>query len=229
MRIDKPGPGNGWRPSSSGSMPRVRPTRRTSSLNSIRSGSITFSFIKSGSPPTLWCDLMVAEGPFTETDSITSGYMVPCPSHFTSVSWCASSSKTSMKTRPMVLRLVSGSSIPASWERKRSEASTPFTFSPMSLYWCSTFANSSLRSKPLFTKIQYRLSPMALFSNTAATVESTPPERPSTTLSLPIFSFSSATISSTNEDGVKLCATPAIFTRKFSSILVPSVLWYTSG
>jgi len=37
------------------------------------SGSTTFRCIFSGNPPTLWCDFMVAEGPFTETDSITSG------------------------------------------------------------------------------------------------------------------------------------------------------------
>jgi hypothetical protein len=32
-----------------------------------------------GRPPTLWCDLMVADGPLYEIDSITSGYSVPYP------------------------------------------------------------------------------------------------------------------------------------------------------
>ena len=32
----------------------------------------------SGRPPTLWCVLIVAEGPRALTDSITSGYKVPC-------------------------------------------------------------------------------------------------------------------------------------------------------
>ena len=56
-----------------GEAPSWRPTARTSSLNSSRSGSISSSFIRSGRPPTLWCVLIVADGPRTETDSITSG------------------------------------------------------------------------------------------------------------------------------------------------------------
>ena len=53
--------------------PSSRPSARTSSLNSSRSGSTSLSFISSGSPPTLWWLLMVADGPLNETDSITSG------------------------------------------------------------------------------------------------------------------------------------------------------------
>ncbi len=64
---------------------------------------------------------------------------------------------------------------------------------------------------------------MALFNKTAATVESTPPDKPKTTLSVPIFSFISATISSTKAFGVKFCGTSAIFTKKFSNICFPSV------
>ena len=54
-------------------MPRSRPTARTSSLNSSRSGSTSVKRIRSGRPPTLWWLLMTAEGPRTETDSMTSG------------------------------------------------------------------------------------------------------------------------------------------------------------
>ena len=36
-------------------------------------------FMRAGRPPTLWCDLMVTDGPpVKDTDSITSGYSVPC-------------------------------------------------------------------------------------------------------------------------------------------------------
>ena len=74
IRIAKPGPGKGWRPNNSASIPKVAPTLRTSSLNNMRKGSTICNFIKSGKPPTLWCDFIVAEGPpVTETDSITSG------------------------------------------------------------------------------------------------------------------------------------------------------------
>ena len=45
----------------------------TSSLKSSRSGSISFRFIFSGRPPTLWCDFIVTDEPRSETDSITSG------------------------------------------------------------------------------------------------------------------------------------------------------------
>src|ERR1700738_1696566 len=53
---------------------KTRARARTSSLNSSRKGSTSFMFIRSGKPPTLWCDLMVTDGPpVNETLSITSG------------------------------------------------------------------------------------------------------------------------------------------------------------
>ena len=54
---------------------RRRPAR-TSSLNSVRSGSTSSNFRSSGSPPTLWWDLMLAV-PVPPPDSTTSGYRVP--------------------------------------------------------------------------------------------------------------------------------------------------------
>ena len=47
------------------------PTWRTSSLNSVRSGSTSSNSRSSGRPPTLWCDLIVA-APLEPPDSITS-------------------------------------------------------------------------------------------------------------------------------------------------------------
>ena len=129
--------------------------------------------------------------------------MVPCANQDTSSIIFDSSSKTSIKTLPIILRLVSGSSTPANSLKKRSEASTPFTFKPISLYWCKTLSNSFLRSNPLLTKMQYKFLPMALCNKTAATVESTPPESPRTTLSFCTFSCKSFTQSSTKAFGVK--------------------------
>jgi len=77
--------------------------------------------------------------------------------------------------------------------------------------------------------MQCKFSPMALCNNTAATVESTPPDNPKITLSFPILSLNSATVVSTKESGVHVCDTPAIFTKKFSNNFLPSVEWYTSG
>src|SRR4029453_16612272 len=73
-RIARPGPGNGWRRIMVSGRPSSRPKARTSSLNSSRSGSTSFSFMRSGRPPTLWWLLMVTEGaPGKETLSLTSG------------------------------------------------------------------------------------------------------------------------------------------------------------
>src|ERR1035437_4925302 len=99
----------------------------------------------------------------------------------------------------------------------------------MCLYDSSTFSNSSLRNKPLSTKMQYKFLPIALCNNTAAMLESTPPLKPNTTLSLPIFCFKLFTEVSTNESGVQFAAQPQIFKQKFFSKIPPSVEWYTSG
>ena len=61
-------------PTISSGRPSSRPTWRTSSLNSSRSGSSSANGSRSGSPPTLWWVLMVTEGPpCGESDSMTSG------------------------------------------------------------------------------------------------------------------------------------------------------------
>ena len=55
----------------------------------------------------------------------------------------------------------------------------------MSLKVCCTFSASSFLSTPLFTKMQVSCLPMALCTSTAATEESTPPDRPQTAWLLP--------------------------------------------
>jgi hypothetical protein len=45
MRMARPGPGNGWRPTKASGRPSSTPRARTSSLNSSRRGSTSFSFI----------------------------------------------------------------------------------------------------------------------------------------------------------------------------------------
>src|SRR6185369_10629006 len=63
MRMARPGPGNGCRPTISSGRPSSRPTCRTSSLNSSRSGSSSWNGSRSGNPPTLWWVLMVPDAP----------------------------------------------------------------------------------------------------------------------------------------------------------------------
>jgi hypothetical protein len=69
-----PGVGNGWRPTRLSGRPNSRPSARTSSLKSSRSGSTSCMRMRAGKPPTLWCDLIVTDGPpVKDTLSITSG------------------------------------------------------------------------------------------------------------------------------------------------------------
>ena len=65
---------------------------------------------------------------------------------------------------------------------------------------------------------------MALFSNTAATDESTPPDKPRTTLSLPIIFLRSYIVLSTNELAVQLGLISEILTKKFFNNFFPSEL-----
>ena len=105
--------------------------------------------------------------------------------------------KTSMKALPMILRFFSGSVTPLSLRRKSSVASSYWSlilkFRPKTS--CTTSA-SRARSRPLFTKMQVSWSPMALCSNAAATLESTPPLRPRITFSLPTCLRMASTASS---------------------------------
>ena len=66
---------------------------RTSSLNRVRSGSMSWNLMSFGRPPTLWCDLMLA-APSPQPDSTTSGYSVPCTRNLTSLPEAPASSMT---------------------------------------------------------------------------------------------------------------------------------------
>ena len=126
MRTPRPGPGNGWRYTMSCGRPSATPSSRTSSLNSSRSGSSSFRPSVSGRPPTLWWLLIVV------------AFLVLAPPRLDHVGvdralrqplgrLAASSPRawnTSTNSRPMILRLASGSLTPARWPRNCSLAST---------------------------------------------------------------------------------------------------------
>jgi hypothetical protein len=59
----RPGPRNGWRPTKLSGKPSSQPSTLTSSLNNSRNGSTSFMCMRAGRPPTLWCDLIVTDGP----------------------------------------------------------------------------------------------------------------------------------------------------------------------
>lgn len=149
--------------------------------------------------------------------------MVPCPSHLASFILEASLSKTSIKVLPIIFRF-----FPVLYPGQTIQEQIPG--------FCSHYIQSQLfiilqyvfefvfPHKPLSTKIQVRFSPTALCNNIAATVESTPPDKPKITRSVPSFSLNSFTVVSTKESGVQLCEQPQIFTTKFRNNHFPSVL-----
>ena len=121
----EPGPREGMALDEGWGSPSSRPSALTSSLNSSRSGSISLSRMRSGSPPTLWCDLMVADGPPEKDDALDHvGIERALGEEVDLTDLLASSSNTSTNSRPMILRLSSGSVTPRSPARKRAPAST---------------------------------------------------------------------------------------------------------
>src|SRR5690606_4600518 len=99
----------------------------------------------------------------------------------------------------------------------------------MCVYDSSTASNSSLRNNPLSTKMQNRFAPMVLCKSIAATDESTPPDKPNTTRSLPNCDCNFSIVLSINESGVQSWVHPQMPTRKLCSKCFPSTECVTSG
>ncbi len=144
--------------------------------------------------------------------------------------WRIEALNTSMNSRPMILRLRSGSVTPASFFRKRRDASTNTTFScSRSAKRLRTCAASSLRSRPLSTNTHVSRAPIARFTMSAATAESTPPESAQITLPFgPTCSLTRSVASSTNERAFQSRRQP-VRSRKLARTLAPSSVWTTSG
>ena len=186
--------------------------------------------MRSGSPPTLWWLLIVADGPLKETDSMTSGYSVPCARNATPGMVLASASNTSMNTRPMVLRFTSGSSTPFRASKNCLRASTTRSRSPnLARKTSATRSASPALSTPLSTKTQVSLSPTARSMMAAATAESTPPERPQMTFSLPSWARIFSTSWPTKFSIVQLGSALQMPNTKLRRTSLPRSLWWTSG
>ena len=130
----------------------------------------------------------------------------------------------------MILRFASGSSTPANSLKKRSSAFTRVIFKPnllpnISITWSPSFK----RSKPLSTKTQCKFLPIALCNNNATTEESTPPDKPKITSSLPTCALIRATASSMMFSAVHLVSQPQMFTTKLVNNAKPLFVWVTSG
>ena len=105
-------------------------------------------FISSGSPPTLWCDLIVALSP--PPLSIQSGAMVPC-TRFSAPYLLASLSKTRMNFSPIILRFFSGSMTPFRASKYSSLASTITWLTPSRLSMPSIASVSPFLMNPVST------------------------------------------------------------------------------
>ncbi len=115
-----------------------------------------------------------------------------------------------------------GSASPTNLLKNCSSASTRMTFTPMFLAeHVHDLIAFVLRSRPLSTKTQVSWSPMALCNNAATTDESTPPESPSNTLSLPTWARTLAMLSSIIWAGVQSASQPQISSTKCSNIRMP--------
>ena len=77
--------------------------------------------------------------------------------------------------------------------------------------------------------MQVRLSPIALWTRSAATAESTPPLMPHTTLSVPTFSLMPAVAVSMKALIVQSGLQPQTRKTKFFNIRPPIGVWTTSG
>ena len=157
-------------------------------------------FMRSGRPPTLWWHLIVTDGPPVKRDALDHvGIERALRQEIGAAdASCASSSNTSMKSRPMVLRLASGS---VDAGERAEEQRRPRRHGRAGC--CSGRGTGrrpprprSARIRPWSTKTQVSWSPIASWISTAATAESTPPDRPQITRPLPTWARIAAIASS---------------------------------
>ena len=85
----------------------------------------------------------------------------------------------------------------------------------------TTCSASFIRIRPWSTKTQVSFSPTALWTSSAATEESTPPERPQITRPSPTWAWIFSTCSAITDCGDHCCSQPATSRRKRVRISVP--------
>ena len=102
-------------------------------------------------------------------------------------------------------------------------------YGPFGPNTASTSSPSSLRSRPWSTNTQVSCLPTARASSTAATDESTPPERAHSTRPPPTRARRAATVSSTKESIFHVPLQPHTLYTKFESMRAPCCVCSTSG
>src|ERR1035437_10807624 len=126
----------------------------------------------------------------------------------------------------MILRFFSGSVTPFNFFKNTlpARANRKLIFKCFLNIFITCSASPSLNT-PLSTHTQVNCLPMALYSKTAATEESTPPERPKITFSAPtccrISSMAWLTKAFIEQDFLQR----QILKRKLASIFLPDCVW----
>ena len=127
-----------------------------------------------------------------------------------------------MNSAPIALRLASGSLRPFRRARKRS---SPSTATSGTLNWSRkaaiTCSPSLWRIIPWSTNTHVSWSPTALWTSSAATLESTPPESAQMTFPSPTWARIAATCSSMMFAGLHVRAQPQMSSRNVVSTCWP--------
>ena len=151
--------------------------------------------------------------------------MVPCTKKSTVPIFFASFSNTLINSSPIIFLFLSGSEIPASLLKNLSFA---FTLIKLISNWFlnifSTSSPSFLRRSPWSTNIHVKFFPIALERSTAATDESTPPDRAHKAFLSPIFSFNFWILSSTKEDITQSPVQLQMLNKKF--LITPNAVYW---
>ena len=189
---------------------------------------MSLSFMSAGRPPTLWWLLMVCDGPLDAggLDDVGVERALDEPGDLAGVvrlgleDAAASSSKTAMNSLPMILRfcLGVGDAGELGEEAVAGVDGDEVEAELVAHGRAATLANSFLRRTPLLTKMQVRRSPMARWTRTAATEESTPPERPQMAWPSPTWARMRATVDSMKCSGVQSGVAPQMSKRKFEEL-----------
>ena len=186
----RPGPGNGWRPTKSSGRPSSRPSARTSSLNSSRSGSTSFMFMRSGRPPTLWCDLDRDRRAAGEGDALDHvGIERALRQEFGAADLLRLFLEHVDEQRAdgLALRLGIADAVERAEEQLGGVDMDQRDVVVVAEQVARPRSASSSRIRPWSTKMQVSWSPIASWISTAATEESTPPDRPQITRPSPTW------------------------------------------
>ena len=192
MRTPRPGPGKGWRKTISRGRPSATPSSADLVLEELAQRLEQLQVQRLGQPAhvvvRLDGDRLLGLGAGRSRSRRDRSCPARATSPFGQLLRLALEHLDEQPADDLAL-LLGVARRPSSPRRTRRRAFTRSTFTPRCFAKVSiTWSPSSRRSSPVSTKTQVSWSPMALWMSAAATAESTPPDRPRITSSLPTCS-----------------------------------------